>query len=998
MTAVLRVLRYVDFNPQGLERVTEKVVAALSQGDFSAAQVKKLRHVSLGKIYRARLNDADRLLFSLVRCRDETAILLLEVIRHHRYERSRFLRGAQIDSEKIIDLPGAEAEAEALPFLGENHGTIHWLDKPLSFDDTQEALFRLSSPLILVGGAGSGKTALLLEKLKTIPGDVLYITQSAYLAEHARDLYYAHGYQQEEQEANFLSYRDYLETWRIPQGKELTWRDFFGWFQRVRQGYKGIEAHQAFEEIRGVLSAHPEGILSQEQYLALGVRQSIFSSEQRPLLYSLFERYRAWLKESGLFDLNLLAQDWQALVRPRYDFVVIDEVQDLTPIQLLLILRGLRRPEAFLLGGDSNQIVHPNFFSWSGVKALFWQDPQIAGSQALEVLTHNFRNGREVTRVSNRLLEIKQQRFGSIDRESNFLVEAVGDLAGSVTLVADQPKTLAQLDAQTGRSTQYAVIVLRDEDKAAARKVFSTPLLFSVQEAKGLEYPHVILYRFVSDQRAAFASIAEGVRTADLGNGGLTFRRAKNKEDKSLEIYKFFVNALYVALTRSRESVIWIESDHQHPLLSLLGLTQQAAVQVSATAATREDWQREARKLELQGKAEQAEAIRNTLLQTQVPPWPVFAPEYLLDLQQRVFVDQVPGAKPRQQLLDYAAFHDQAVLANRLVVEARFAPAQNYMQHRTKIIRTHLAPYFPKHPGEVLNNLDRYGLEYRSVMNLTPLMMAARAGNIDLVETLLARGARREAEDHFGRNACHWALRQAMEDPVYAHNALPALWNLLAPSYLDINIEGRLVRLDRHLGEYILFQSLWALLPDSPETASAPQTFFSSSLIESQWQYFPESVLPEYRRKRSYLSGLLAKNEIHRDHAYNRHLFQRLNRGWYSFQPGLLLRDPGREGVWRHWMNAHGFPLLQQMSDTLESTRWEHIFQLLRPAIPETQNHLPASKAIQKKPQEGKPRGQTEPSADRRKTVVTEKVSKEKQPRKRVRPQGTLPLFDDKQT
>lgn len=93
------------------------------------------------------------------------------------------------------------------------------------FYDMQAALFVAPAPLILVGGAGSGKTALLLEKLKTIPGDVLYITHSAYLAEHARELYYAHDFVREGQEAAFLSYRDCLETWRIPEGREASWRD-----------------------------------------------------------------------------------------------------------------------------------------------------------------------------------------------------------------------------------------------------------------------------------------------------------------------------------------------------------------------------------------------------------------------------------------------------------------------------------------------------------------------------------------------------------------------------------------------------------------------------------------------------------------------------------------------------------------------------------------------------------------------------------------------------
>ena len=45
-------------------------------------------------------------------------------------------------------------------------------DKVLSFDEAQEALYRLPSPIAIIGSAGSGKTALALENpssLKAAP-------------------------------------------------------------------------------------------------------------------------------------------------------------------------------------------------------------------------------------------------------------------------------------------------------------------------------------------------------------------------------------------------------------------------------------------------------------------------------------------------------------------------------------------------------------------------------------------------------------------------------------------------------------------------------------------------------------------------------------------------------------------------------------------------------------------------------------------------------------
>ncbi|MGS0758519.1 hypothetical protein ACVBEH_29650, partial [Roseateles sp. GG27B] len=78
----------------------------------------------------------------------------------------------------------------------------------------------LPAPVVLVGSAGSGKTAVTLVKLREAQGRVLYVTQSPYLAQSARALYGAHGYENTTQEAEFLSYREFLETLRVPAGRE----------------------------------------------------------------------------------------------------------------------------------------------------------------------------------------------------------------------------------------------------------------------------------------------------------------------------------------------------------------------------------------------------------------------------------------------------------------------------------------------------------------------------------------------------------------------------------------------------------------------------------------------------------------------------------------------------------------------------------------------------------------------------------------------------------
>lgn len=919
----MKILELADLDASPVRSAYDKTTAAIAAGDFRAAQVRKLAGGGNGKLYRARLNDADRLIFCLVRRKDDVFALMLEIVRNHDYAKSRFLRGAVIDEDKLVACDAAEAEQAALPlgYLAPSRAVVHYLDKPISFDDAQDAVFRAPTPLIIVGGAGSGKTALLLEKLKRVEGEALYVTQSAYLAQNARNLYYANGFERAGQEAAFLSYREFVETIHLPAGREASWREFRAWFQRMRPALRDrdlrhVDAHQAFEEIRGVLTAGARGALTREDYLALGVRQSIFAPGQRDGLYDLFEKYRDWLTDAGLFDLNLVAQEWAARTEPRYDFVAIDEVQDITPVQLALVLKTLRQPGRFLLCGDSNQIVHPNFFSWAQVKSLFWRDPELAQRQQLSVLTANFRNSRAATRVANQLLKIKQRRFGSIDRESNFLVTAVGAETGEVTLAADRDALKRELNQTIRQSTRFAVLVLRDEDKVEARKHFATPLLFSVHEAKGLEYENIVLYRFVSGCRAEFAEIAAGVAPQDLLSDDLDYRRARDKTDKSLEIYKFFVNALYVALTRATANLYLIESDTGHPLFRLLELAPAGEVRVEAKPSSLEDWQREARKLELQGKQEQVDAIRRDILRQSPVPWPVFDETRTTELLIKVFRDRAPGGKPRQQLFEIACHHDAPALAGWLANEAGMEAARQFARHRIGLGRKSYAAYFSRNFKDVLRQCADYGLDHRLPMNQTPLMAAATAGNVALVEALLERGADRQNVDHFGWNALHFAMREAFHDPAFANGPFATLYDLLAPPSVDVNAGDRLVRIDRRHAEYFLFQTFWALF--KPLFARDHSRGFAAlqaqSLLDA-WRHLPSAVLGEERRKRSYLSGVLARNEVDRDYAYNRRLFKRRALGWYQFNPALSVRRRlNGEEAWTPIFEALNLPFIGEFT------------------------------------------------------------------------------------
>lgn len=922
----MKILEYSDLDISGVEPQYRKLIGMIEHDDFYSAETKKL---TPSEYYRAKLDRSNRLLFTLRRHNGERYALILEVIRNHAYEHSRFLRGARIDEDKIPPFKPEDLEEDTLPslaYVSPARTRFHLLDKVISFDDAQEALFRLPTPLIVIGSAGSGKTALALERMKLLQGEILYVTLSPFLAQNARNLYYAHAYENEAQNIDFLSFQELLETVRVPAGREVTYGVFRGWFSRHRQHYKFADAHKLFEELKGVLSGADveTPYLSRAEYLDLGVRQSIFLPEERPLVYELFEKYLHYLKENGLYDSNLVAHQYLALCQPRYDFAVVDEVQDLTNVQLALILRSLKGAGNFILCGDSNQIVHPNFFSWAKVKSLFYRDGGPDARRAMHLLRTNYRNSQAITAIANRLLKVKQRRFGSIDRESNYLMDSIPGNTGSVELLPDTDRLIKDLDEKTRKSTRFAVLVMREEDKPRARERFRTPLLFAVHEAKGLEYENVILYNFVTHDRGPFNHVAAGVSALDL-DADLAYVRAKDKADKSLEVYKFFINSLYVALTRAVKNLYVIESDTRHALLRLMGLEEERdRVDMAAQSSSLEEWQREARRLALHGKEEQAEAIRREVLHARAVPWEVLDRERYLQTLDRAFNPKEVSTKPRQRLMEYGAVLGDSSLLRRLA-SAGYLQANDGERLAHGLRNKHLKSYEGKNFKGVLADADAYGVDFRTPFHLTPLMCAAIQGNAGLVKALLDKGANPDLTDNHGRTALHHALLRAYITPHFAPAHLGDLYPLLAPASVSVKVEDRLVKIDGHTVEFFLFHSMVALFLRKIGEAAYVVAGFSTADFLGAIQAFPENVLPAYRKRRAYLSGVLARNEVARDYPYNRRIFMRLRQGYYALNPRLSLRV-GEEWVdlyehlGRPLLEAHGLPLVRRFFERLAGT------------------------------------------------------------------------------
>jgi len=182
--------------------------------------------------------------------------------------------------------------------------------------------------------------------------------------------------------------------------------------------------------------------LSRDDYFDLGCARSIFLDDDRAEAYALFEKYLAHLRSNGCYDMNLLSHEYGPAVRPQYDFVVVDEVQDITNVQLRLILRHLHRRASSSSRATQTRSCTQFLLVGAREDALPSGTGGGAPKKIIRILHTNYRNFPQVTEIGKQVAQDQERRFGSIDRESNYLVTS-SLKTREVKLVAADPASWA---------------------------------------------------------------------------------------------------------------------------------------------------------------------------------------------------------------------------------------------------------------------------------------------------------------------------------------------------------------------------------------------------------------------------------------------------------------------------------------------------------------------------------------------------------------------------
>ena len=181
-------------------------------------------------------------------------------------------------------------------------------------------------------------------------------------------------------------------------------------------------------------------------------------------------------------------------------YVMVDEVQDYTAVQLMVLARYFSQAH-FLLLGDENQAIFEHAASFDEIRAIF---SKVHGDVAECALTTSYRSSPEITALFASLLDdgvarnlssvqregTKPQVIVASDRDGYLaelrrLVEEASGEDGLAAIIVQRKETAHWLKKQLGDSVR----ALERTDTLPARGV----ILLTLALAKGLEFDQVIV-------------------------------------------------------------------------------------------------------------------------------------------------------------------------------------------------------------------------------------------------------------------------------------------------------------------------------------------------------------------------------------------------------------------------------------------------------------------------------------------------------------------------
>jgi len=274
-------------------------------------------------------------------------------------------------------------------------------------------------------------------------------------------------------------------------------------------------------------------ILSLEEYLDLSKEVSIYSVDDKKIIHSICINYQKHIDSKNLYDDNDLAGlGMMKLSEKPFQYLVVDEVQDLTELQLYFLYNLVENKKNILFTGDIHQIINPTYFSCGRLKKLF----SINGKKIYErYLTKNYRSQKNIVDLANKLASIRKKNIGKLNQESELLVDTINRGHPLVCLRKDN-NSLKQMLLAVNEKANAATIVSDNEDRRYLESIMGHQAnnIYTVAEIKGLEFEYIFCYNLIGKYSTYWDDI---------------FCKRAKKNVK----YRYYFNMFYVSITRARK-------------------------------------------------------------------------------------------------------------------------------------------------------------------------------------------------------------------------------------------------------------------------------------------------------------------------------------------------------------------------------------------------------------------------------------------------------------
>lgn len=461
-------------------------------------------------------------------------------------------------------------------FNKDHHSKEDMLDFKLKLTQEQKNAMKEKNPLFIAGTAGSGKTTILIYKLACEPKEEkIYLTYSKKLCNEAQSLFknLVRGepeYDEYIKNTKFITFEEFYKT--ILDNETITEMDRerfmneYKTFARDAKIKKNFPPMMIWEEIRSIwksgLYSDDGEDLSLQRYLSISSDRAPNFADKREGAYKIYERYKDYLEKHCIFDEMDIIKKVIPVVKNKginYKIVACDEVQDITNMHIDLILELAQyRANRIILAGDDHQVIHYSGFRWENINDEFYRKLNIRLKRV--ILNKNFRNVGNIVNLANSVNKV-QERFTDFHYEKT--IDQIKKF-GEVPRLCNGLKESDILKVLLKAGPSQAILVRNEEMESNLKNKFKEkfgkyPIIFTISEAKGLEFDSVVLWKIIESDSEQYNEWERILRKM-----GLQLTKISNKDDLDNKIQRFIryeVSMIYVAITRGMKNCIIYEGN-----------------------------------------------------------------------------------------------------------------------------------------------------------------------------------------------------------------------------------------------------------------------------------------------------------------------------------------------------------------------------------------------------------------------------------------------------